>query len=120
MHYQEVEDSTLVKSIDTRVTQKTDLYLMKSQVYLKDDMIGIFDSNELEHDIIEEHMRHDHYSLNRFKDSTAQSADREVRKFVEINLRAASIMRVYKREVVDMIKYFGNLGGLIKFLLVIG
>ena len=45
VHYQEVEDSTLVKSIDPRVTQKTDLFLMNSQVYLKDDMIGIFDSN---------------------------------------------------------------------------
>ena len=51
------------------------------------------------------------------RESSSSIADRS---YVEINLRASSIKRVYKREVVDVLTYLGDLGGLLDVLLVVG
>ena len=51
------------------------------------------------------------------RESSSARADRS---FVEIYLRASSIKRVYKREVVDVLTYLGDLGGLLDVLLVVG
>ena len=64
VHYKEIEDSTLVKSIDPRVTQKTDIYFMNSEVSVKDNVMDIIDIDQNEYNMIEEHMRQDHYCVN--------------------------------------------------------
>ena len=63
-------------------------------------------------------MRQEHYTV---VDSDRESnSTRAERSYVEINLRASSIKRVYKREVVDVLTYLGDLGGLLDVLLVVG
>ena len=107
-----------MKTVISSFTQKTDLFLMNSEISVKDDAYDILDQDQVEYSVIEEHMRQEHYTV---VDSDREDSTTSVAKsYIEINLRAASIKRVYKREVVDVLTYLGDLGGLLDVLLVVG
>ena len=95
---------------------------MNSEVSVKDNVMDIIDIDQNEYNMIEEHLRQDHYSVNQQDDQTVAEPGSQVnrRSYIEIQLRASNIKRVYKREVVDILTYLGDLGGLIDILLVIG
>ena len=95
---------------------------MNSEVSVKDNVMDIIDIDQNEYNMIEEHMRQDHYSVNQQDNQTAAEPDSlgHLRSYIEIQLRASNLKRVYKREVVDILTYLGDLGGLIDILLVIG
>ena len=107
-----------MKTVISSFTQKTDLFLMNSEISVKDDAYDILDQDQVEYSVIEEHMRQEHYTV---VDSDREDSTTSVAKsYIEVNLRAASIKRVYKREVVDVLTYLGDLGGLLDVLLVVG
>ena len=107
-----MHDSSFLKHIDPRVSQKTDLYLMTSSVSVKDGIYDILDLSQVEYTVIEEQMRQDHYSLI--------DPIEETSSLIEISLRLSTMKRVYKREVDDVLTYLGDLGGLLDVLLVMG
>ena len=83
---------------------------MNSEISVKDNAFDILD--KMEYSVIEEDISEEHY--------TVVDSDRADRSYVEINMLASSIKRVYKREVENVLTNLGDLGGLLVVLLIVG
>ena len=94
--------------------QHVSLYLMRSEIQIKDNPYDIFDSDESNISFIEEHSRISYHSVI---DSSTPLSERA---YVEIVLQASDITRIYKRDGYDVLTYLGDLGGLLDVLLVLG
>ena len=88
--------------------------LMQSEIAFKDNVFDFYDLTEDDLTIIEEHRRYEHYKL-----ITGSQKD-DLVTYIQVNLRAAGITRLYKREGYDVLTYLGDLGGLLDVLLIIG
>ena len=112
MHYS--QDLTHFYNLDPTRSQITNLFYSRSTIRLKDNIADIFEASEEDVALFEK---------ERVQDITAwmaPSTPLKDRAYVKLYFRQSAEARLYKREQYDMLTYFGDLGGLLDFVIWFG
>ena len=107
-------DDRYYKYLDPLISQETNIHVMESTISMKNDILDLFDTSEIEVPIIEEASRTD-YQRRFTNDKKLES-----KSYLKIFLRANNQQRLYKRENYDVLTYLGDLGGLADILRMLG
>ena len=108
------QDLTHFYYFDPTHRQETNVYFMESTINIKDNIYDIFDATEKDLSVYE--IEDSQTQLSWIPPSTAV-ADRI---YVKVFFRQASEAHFFKREDYDMLTYFGDLGGLLDFVVWVG
>lgn len=107
-------NKTFFKFIHPELNQSTNVFYMKSQISLNDNIFDIFEQNDVTIDLFQESGRFDYI------EKISQNEPVSDREYVTLFLRAASERQLYFRKSYDMLTYLGDLGGLIDVVMVFG
>ena len=109
-----ISDVSFFKYILPHQTQSTNMFYKKSEITLEDFNFDIFNSEEATLDLFE-----NNYNSENIQQwpSDLPVAERE---YLAIFIRNDDGSNLYKREEDNMMAYFGDLGGLLDIVLVLG
>ena len=105
-------DLSYVKYVDPQIEQQTNIFFMKNEISLNDNILDIFEMDERTEELFE---------ISRMVDYDQRQIDAVAdRTYLSLFFRAENQSRQYKRVGYDVLTYLGDLGGLLDFVLMFG
>ena len=108
------QDLTHYYFLDPTHIQETNIFFMENTIRLKDNVWDFLELGERDEKLFEHS-----YSQNVPKWSPTETSVQD-REYVNLFFRQDYSQRLYKREEYDMLTYFGDLGGLLDFVIIFG
>ena len=107
--------------LSSNLRTKDDIHLMNSNIQLSDDLFKFSEYVEAETtaEYVETHFIEQHNNVKRFV-PIPESVPIPERKYATITLRADHVSRLYYREVETILDFFGDIGGFIELVSLIG
>ena len=108
------QDFTYFKYLDPGRSQSSNFFYMKSFIKLSDNILDIFETDEVQVDLFESSRIIDYFQTTPTDVAVAN------REYIQIFLRADNIKHAYKRIGYDLLTFLGDVGGLFDIVMLMG